>query len=165
MEKLQREVHPVAAVLANESAALFGNPELRVEIVGGTAVVDRAPMSESIICERAWEFGRRVLKLAETLWDRGPVARHIASQLMRCGTSIGANAVESQEAQTKPDFIAKLSVSRKEARESSYWLRLAVASKVAKEEEVAWELSESNQLLAMIRAAIKTARSSPNRNA
>jgi len=116
-------------------------------------------MSESIICQRAFEFARRILKLAESLWNRGPAARHIASQLMRCGTSIGANAEESQEAQTKPDFVAKLSVSRKEARESCHWLRLAVASNVANEEEVAWELDESNQLLAMIRKAIQTARS------
>jgi hypothetical protein len=45
---------------------------------------------------------------------------------MRCGTSIGSNAEEAQEGQSKADFIAKLSISRREARETSYWLRLAV---------------------------------------
>jgi hypothetical protein len=47
-------------------------------------------MSESIICVRAFEFGCRILKLAERLWNRGPAARHIATQLMGCGTSISA---------------------------------------------------------------------------
>jgi four helix bundle protein len=77
-------------------------------------------MAESIICDRAFVFSCRILALANTLWNRGPAARHIASQLMRCGTSIGSNAEEAQEGQTKRDFVAKLSVSRKEARETRY---------------------------------------------
>ena len=44
------------------------------------------------------------------------MGRHIASELAKCGTSIGANAEEAQDGQTKPDFIAKLAVSRKESR-------------------------------------------------
>ena len=83
-------------------------------------------MSESIICARAFEFGCRVMKLAEQLWERGPAARHIASELMRCGTSVGANAEEAQDGQTKADFVAKLAISRKESRESRYWLRVAL---------------------------------------
>ena len=82
---------------------------------------------------------------------------------MDCGTSVGANAEEAEEGQSKPDFIAKLSISRKEARESSYWLRLAVKNDIVSAEEVKWELSEAKQLLAMIRSAILTARSSPER--
>ena len=117
----------------------------------------------SIICERAFEFASRVLKLCVRLFERGPAGRHIANQLIKCGTSIGANAEESQEGQSKPDFIAKLSISRKEARESSYWLRLAVKNEIVSGNEVKWELSEARQLLAMIRSAILTARSSERR--
>jgi four helix bundle protein len=69
-------------------------------------------MSESIICERAFQFAIRVLKLRERLWTRGPAARHIASQLMRCATSIGANAEEAQEGQTKAEYIAKMMTAR-----------------------------------------------------
>jgi four helix bundle protein len=83
---------------------------------------------------------------------------------MRCGTSIGSNAEEAQEGQTKADFIAKLSVSRKESRETIYWLRLAVNNGIAARDEIAWELSEARQLLAMIKSAIITARSSPSRS-
>jgi hypothetical protein len=56
-------------------------------------------------------------------------------------------------------------VSRKEARETVWWLRLAVRTGIVKAEEVSWELGEAKQLLAMARAAVKTARSSPSRGA
>src|SRR5437763_125966 len=120
-------------------------------------------MSHSVICERAFEFACRILNLCERLWERGPVARQIASQLMRCGTSIGSNAEEAQEAQTKPDFIAKQSVSRKEARETRYWLRVAVKTQKVTAPEAERELDEVNQLLAMIISSIRTARGSPSR--
>jgi four helix bundle protein len=63
----------------------------------------------------------------------------VASELIRCSTSIGANAEEAQDGQTKPDYIAKMSVSRKESRETIYWLRLGLRAKVVTQEEVAWE--------------------------
>jgi four helix bundle protein len=78
--------------------------------------------------------------------------------MIRSGTSIGANANEAQEGQTKPDFIAKMSVSRKEAREANFWLSFAVATGMVSAAEIAWELQESLELLPMIRKAIRTAR-------
>lgn len=85
------------------------------------------------------------MQLSEKLWERGPAARHIASELMRCGSSVGANAEEAQDGQTKADFNAKLAISRKESRESRYWLRVAIRKKVTKE-EIAWELNEAGEL-------------------
>jgi four helix bundle protein len=82
---------------------------------------------------------------------------------MRCGTSIGSNAEEAQDGQTKPDFVAKLAVSRKESRETLYWLRLAVRVEIVTDEEVTWELDEAMQLRSMIISAIKTAQESPTR--
>ncbi len=122
-------------------------------------------MSESIICARSFEFACRLLDLCDRLWERGPSARHIASQLMKCGTSVGANAEESQEGQSKADFIAKLSISSKEARETRWWLRVAVKTKKVTADEVTWELNEINQLMKMLRSAILTARESPSRGA
>ena len=63
---------------------------------------------------------------------------------MRCGTSVGSNAEEAQEGQTKPDFIAKLSISRKEARETTWWLRVAIRIKAVTADEIQWEMSEAN---------------------
>jgi four helix bundle protein len=97
-------------------------------------------MADSIICARAFEFACRILKLAERLWNRGPAARHIAGELMGCGTSIGANAEEAQDGQSKADFIAKLSISRKEARETVFWLRVAIRVEAATAKEVEWEV-------------------------
>ena len=65
--------------------------------------------------------------------------------------------------QTKPDFVAKLSVSRKESRETRYWLRLAVRMNIATLDEVKWEMDEVNQLRTMIISAIKTAQASSSR--
>ena len=120
-------------------------------------------MSDSIICERAFEFAARILALSTQLWDRGPAARRVASELIRCGTSIGANAEEAQDGQTKPDYIAKMSISRKESRETLYWLRLGLRAKVVTEEEVARELREAGELRRMIVAAIITAQSNRSR--
>jgi four helix bundle protein len=93
----------------------------------------------------------------------GPASRRIANQLFDCGTSIGANAEEAEGGQTKPDFLAKLAVSRKESRETIYWLRLAIATSICSKESVAWELDEAQQLRAMITAAIRTGQSSDRR--
>ena len=120
----------------------------------------RRRMASRIISERAFVFACRVVPLCKKLWARGPAARKIADQLFDAGTSIGANTEEAEGAQTKPDFIAKRARSRKESRESVYWLRLAIATAVATKEEVAWELDEASQLRAMITQAIRTAQSS-----
>ena len=113
-------------------------------------------MGHSIICDRAFEFAVRVVKLCERLATRGFGARHIAKQLIRCGTSIGANSEEAQEGQTKADYIAKASISSKESRESGYWRRLAIATGHAKKAEVEWELKEASEIRFMVRAAIRT---------
>jgi four helix bundle protein len=84
---------------------------------------------------------------------------------MRCGTSVGSNAEEAQEGQSKADFIAKMSISSKEARETRWWLRVAVKTKKVKAEEIAWEMSEITQIAKMLRSAILTARSSASRGA
>ena len=93
----------------------------------------------------------------------GPAARRVASELIRCGTSIGANAEEAQDGQTKPDYIAKMSVSRKESRETIYWLRLALRAHLVTGDEVGWELNEAVELRRMIVAAIIKAQSNPSR--
>jgi four helix bundle protein len=129
-------------------------------VLASSLMIDCA-MAESIICNRAFQFAVRIVKLCERMAESGFGARHIAKQLIRCGTSIGANAEEAQEGQSKADYIAKMSVSSKEARETGYWLRLAIA--VSCVSDVDWELKEANELRFMIRAAIHTGRSSPSR--
>jgi four helix bundle protein len=120
-------------------------------------------VATSLICDRSFEFARRLVPLCDRMARSGFSARHVAGQLIRSGTSIAANAHEAQEGQTKPDFIARMSVSRKEAREANFWLRFAAETQIVQPQEIAWELQESVELLRMIRKAIRTARSRPDR--
>src|SRR5262249_12222863 len=92
----------------------------------------------------------RIVKLCDRLWAGDRAANKIANQLFDSGTSIGANAAEAEAGQTEPDFVAKLAIARKEACETIYWLRLAIATSVVAKETVAWELDEAQQLKAMI---------------
>jgi four helix bundle protein len=117
----------------------------------------------SIICERAFEFSRRILLLSDRLAARGFATRHIADELARSASSIGANAEEAQDAQTKPDYIAKMSIARKEARETLYWLRLASATGAMTREAIDAEIKEAGGLRATIVSAIRTAQSNPDR--
>jgi four helix bundle protein len=130
-------------------------------VAGGSFLESGRRMTESrIISERAFRFACRTVKLCESLWKGGPAARKIADQLFDSGTSIGANSCESQGGQTKPDFVAKLAIARKESWESIFWLKLAIASSIVTKEQVAWELDEAQQLKAMITQAVKTGQSS-----
>ena len=82
------------------------------------------------IRERTFEFALRLIKLCQQLEGEAGVARTPGWQLLRSGTSIGANIEEAQAGQSKPDFISKNAIALKEARETVYWLRLLAASKV-----------------------------------
>ena len=83
-------------------------------------------MKENIILDKSFSFAIRIVKLYKYLC--GEKKEYILSkQLLRCGTSIGANINEAQAGQSKADFISKMSISSKEARESKYWIDLLIA--------------------------------------
>ena len=82
------------------------------------------------ISERAFEFAVRVVKLCQKLDEQPGVSRTLANQLLRSGTSIGANLEESKGGQSRADFLSKVSISLKEARETNYWLRLLIATDI-----------------------------------
>jgi four helix bundle protein len=94
---------------------------------------------------------------------KGGAARALAPQILDSGTSIGANLEEATAGQTKPDFIAKVCISRKEARETVYWLRLLAESGVSQHSEIEWELDEAKQHVRILTAIVANARSSSSR--
>src|SRR3982751_2078518 len=104
----------------------------------GSRFGPRVSMPSLIISERAFEFAIRIVRLCDRLWNGGRAARKIADQLFDSGTSIGANVFESQGGQTKPDFLARLAISRKRSWETIFWLRLAVATSIVTKEAGAW---------------------------
>ena len=90
--------------------------------------------SGSVMTEKSFSFALRIVKLYQHL--SGKKNEFVLSkQVLRSGTSIGANVEESRGAQSTPDFQAKISVAYKEARETSYWLRLLYASKYLTERQ------------------------------
>lgn len=80
-------------------------------------------MRESVIKVKSYEFSLRVIKLYKHLTE-DKKEYILSKQILRSGTSIGANVEEASGAQSKKDFIAKFHISLKEAKETHYWLRL-----------------------------------------
>lgn len=80
------------------------------------------------IRDRAFEFAVRIVKLCKYLETNTDVSRNVISQLLRSGTSVGANLKEARAGQSTADFIHKNAIALKEARESNYWLRLVLAT-------------------------------------
>jgi len=109
------------------------------------------------ISERLLDFAVRVLRLVSSL-PRNVVGRHVAAQLLRCGTSGGANYEEGRGAESRADFVHKLGVCWKETRESGYWLRLIHRSSLVKPPRVEDLIQEAGELSAILATSIKTAR-------
>ena len=82
-------------------------------------------MRDNVVLDKSFEFAVRVVKLYKYLCSEKK-EYVLPKQLLRCGTSIGANINEAQAGQSKADFIAKMAISSKEARESKYWIDLLI---------------------------------------
>jgi len=115
-------------------------------------------MNRKDICLRSFAFAVRVVRLCRELERHPGVSRTLANQLLRSGTSIGANIEEAQAGQSRADFIAKLSISCKEARETHYWLRLLAESEVLKPERLAELTQECDELVAILTSIIRNTR-------
>ena len=114
---------------------------------------------KSDIPERTFEFARRVVKLCQALDEKPGVSRTMANQLLRSGTSIGANVAEGQASQSEADFISKYSIACKEARETHYWLRLLKATEIIPHERLIDLETECDELVAILTTIIKKMRS------
>ncbi|MFC4994274.1 four helix bundle protein [Rubritalea tangerina] len=113
--------------------------------------------SELDIKDRSFQFAVRVMKLCQFLEKQHGTPRTLANQLLRAGTSIGANIEEAQAGQSKADFTAKMSIARKEARETLYWLRLLGASEIVPTSQLQDLNKEADELVRILTAIVKTA--------
>jgi len=82
-------------------------------------------MKDNIVLDKSFDFAVRIVRLYQYLCDEKK-EYILSKQLLRSGTSIGANINEAQAGQSKKDFIAKMSIASKEARESKYWIKLLI---------------------------------------
>ena len=112
---------------------------------------------ESIIDKKSKAFALRIIKLYKQLKevDKEFV---LSKQILRSGTSIGANARERKNSQSKADFINKLSIALKEADETQYWLELLYESSIINENIFSSLNNDLKEIIAIITSSIKTAK-------
>jgi four helix bundle protein len=108
--------------------------------------------------ERTFAFATRIVKLCQVLDATPGVGRTLSRQLLRSGTSIGANVEEGQASQSRADFVAKYSIACKEARETHYWLRLLAETEVLPADRLRPVTEECNELIAILTTIIKKSR-------
>jgi len=92
---------------------------------------------------------------------RSDAAREIGQQLLRAGTSVGANYRAAARAKSRADFVAKLGIVEEECDEAAYWMEVIMTLKLLKPSRLAKLHVETGELLATIVASIKTARRAP----
>ena len=106
---------------------------------------------------RTKKFALRIIKLVQSL-PKNLTADVIGKQLLRCGTSVGANYRAACRARSQADFISKITIVEEEADESCYWLELIEEAKLMKKELLADIMIEASELTAIFTASGKTAK-------
>ena len=109
--------------------------------------------------DRAFEFACHIVAYCDELMKRGGVGRILAPQMLRCGTSIGANLEEARGGESRRDFMSKCSIALKEARESLFRLRVADRCQLGPKGKATALASEASELAAIIGAIVRNARS------
>lgn len=117
-------------------------------------------MKTNVVRDKTYAFALRIIELTRQLREHKEF--ELAGQVLRAGTSIGANVEEALAGISRADFIAKMSVASKEARESHYWLRILRDSGTAPSKEVDLLIGEREAILRILTAIVKTSQSSHN---
>jgi len=113
-------------------------------------------MNEKELQRRTKQFALRVLKVVAAL-PRSIEGRAIGNQLVRSGTSVGANYRAACRGRSKAEFIARLGTVEEEADESAFWLEIIIEAGLLKEQRVESLLQEANELVAIMVASRKSA--------
>ena len=110
---------------------------------------------KNIIQDKSFAFALRMVKLCNHL-QKAKRETIMSKQLLRCGTSIGANVAESKHAQSRADFISKLTIALKEAAETDYWLRLLYESNYLSNVEFQSIFADCKEIESLFAAIVKT---------
>ncbi|WP_297514525.1 four helix bundle protein [Flavobacterium sp.] len=117
-------------------------------------------MKENIIAKKTFVFALTMIDLYLELKRENEFI--LSKQIIRSGTSIGANVEEAIAAQSKRDFISKISIAAKEARETKYWLRLVQESKISNL-DVIKPLEEIEHIINILTKIVKTSQQSESK--
>jgi four helix bundle protein len=113
--------------------------------------------------QRTRDLGLRVVKLVESL-PKTRTADVIGRQLLRCGTSVGANYRSACRAKSRADFAAKMGIVEEEADEICYWIEMLIDCELVKAVRVEPLLRETNEIISIVVSSIKTARANGSVN-
>lgn len=123
----------------------------------GKLKVESGKFMGSVLEQKSFQFAIRTVNLCKHLRNTKKEYT-LSKQLLHSGTSIGANIAEAQQAQSKADFISKLSIALKETTETKYWLRLMSATGYLSEQEYQSIFSDCVELEKMLVASVKTSK-------
>lgn len=127
------------------------------EPAGSKVENGKLKIMESIIEQKSFRFAIRIVNLCRHV--RSTKKEYtLSGQLLRSGTSIGANITEAQQAQSKADFVSKLSIALKEASETKYWIRLLHATEYLSAQEYQSICADCTEIEKILVASIKTAK-------
>jgi len=113
-------------------------------------------MKPNQVKDKSYQFALRIIRLCKQVREKHK-EYHVTGQLLRSGTSIGANVEEANAGQSKKDFTAKMSIASKEARESHYWIRLLTDSDYLEKDMAKSVLSDCDELIRLLTSIVKTA--------
>jgi len=108
----------------------------------------------NVILDKSFDFAVKIVKLADLIREQKQF--ELANQILRSGTSIGANVQEAQRAESDKDFVSKMSVASKEANETSYWLRLLRAANIISDETFDTLNADANEIIRLLISIIKS---------
>jgi len=111
-------------------------------------------MKKSLIKEKSYEFALDIIELYKFLLKQNEYV--LSKQLLKSGTSIGANVEESLAGQSRADFLSKMSIASKEARETNYWLRLLHDSSFVQKDRLIPLIEESESIIKILTSIVKT---------
>jgi methylmalonyl-CoA/ethylmalonyl-CoA epimerase len=114
-------------------------------------------MKQSELSERLWNLAARVGKVVDAL-PESKLGRHVGGQLVRCGTSSAPNYDESGAAESRDDFVHKLSIALKELRETRGWLRFIVKAELVASAKLTEIIDEAEQLCRILGKSVVTAK-------
>lgn len=112
-------------------------------------------MKDSIAAEKSYNFALRIVKLAKHL-NNEKKESILSQQILKSGTSIGANVEEAIGGQSEKDFIFKITIAYKEGRETHYWLRLLKDSEILENKLVNSFIDDCDELLKILGTILKT---------
>ena len=114
-------------------------------------------MKDSIVKNKSFAFSLKIIEIYKILKEDKEY--DIARQILRSGTSIGANVVEALAGYSKKDFAAKMSIASKESRETQYWLMLIKESKITPISNIDALINDCEELIRIITSIVKTSQS------